>query len=148
MEDVVSIGRAAEKLRLATSALRYYDARGLVRPRQRQGGRRVYGPEELRALAFVKIASELGLPLETAGALLNAAHPQWRAAVREEIDELRRLVARAQATERFLAHALDCPADHPVQECPVLTSVLEQVVAGISVDEVVAAHATTDRPGS
>lgn len=109
----------------------------------------MYGPDELRALAFVKIASELGVPLETAGALLHAVAPQWRAAVRTQIDELDRLVARAQATRRFLAHALDCPADHPAQQCPVLTSVLDEVVAGVPVERLLAAAARAgirDRP--
>lgn len=138
-----SIGRAAEKLGLATSALRYYDARGLVRPRQRHGAHRVYDPAELRALAFVKIASELGLPLGTAEALLNAATPQWHTAVRDQVDELKRLIAQ---TQRFLAHALDCPADRPVQDCPVLTSVLDQILEGTSLDELLAAHAATDPP--
>lgn len=146
MDDLVSIGQAAEKLGLATSALRYYDERGLVHPHERHNGRRVYGPAELRALAFVKIASQLDLPLETAGALLNGPNPRWRAAVRAQIDQLQHLIAQAQATASFLTHALDCPADQPVHHCPVLTSVLDQVVDGLPVDQLLAPYAGTEHP--
>ncbi|MGH3694213.1 MAG: MerR family transcriptional regulator [Pseudonocardiaceae bacterium] len=51
--DLISIGQAADRLGLNPSALRYYDERGLVTPAARRAGRRVYGLEELRRLAFI-----------------------------------------------------------------------------------------------
>jgi DNA-binding transcriptional MerR regulator len=60
--DLIPIGEAATRLGLSTSALRYYDERGLVCPHVRRGGRRMYGSEELRRLAFIKLAHQLGLP--------------------------------------------------------------------------------------
>lgn len=63
--DDIPIGQAAERLGLNPSALRYYDERGLVRAPTRRAGRRMYGRDELRRLAFIKIAQQLGLPLET-----------------------------------------------------------------------------------
>ncbi|MGH3836793.1 MAG: MerR family transcriptional regulator [Pseudonocardiaceae bacterium] len=70
--NLIPIGQAADRLGLNASALRYYDERGLVSPPARQAGRRMYGPEELRRLAFLKIAHDLGLPLDTAAAILDA----------------------------------------------------------------------------
>ena len=67
--DLIPIGEAAARLGLSTSALRYYDERGLVSPSQRQSGRRMYGADELRRLAFIKIAQRLGLALNTADSL-------------------------------------------------------------------------------
>jgi hypothetical protein len=58
----MAIGEAAGRLGLRPSALRYYDEQGLVAPRARQAGRRMYGPAELRQLAFLKIAHRLGIP--------------------------------------------------------------------------------------
>lgn len=63
--------------------MRYYGERGLVSAPARQAGRRLYGPGELRRLAFIKIAQRLGLPLSTAAAVLNAPEPQWRQTVCE-----------------------------------------------------------------
>ena len=81
--EMISIGEAATRLGLSASALRYYDERGLVCPPERRAGRRMYGSEELRRLAFIKFAHRLGLPLETAAALLDAPGPQWRQTVRQ-----------------------------------------------------------------
>lgn len=53
---------AARRLGMRTSALRYYEQRGLVRPAGRARGQRVYGRPELRRLAFVQIAQRLGIP--------------------------------------------------------------------------------------
>jgi hypothetical protein len=44
----------------------------------------MYGSEELRRLAFVRIAHLTGLPLETAAAVLDAPGPQGRQTVRED----------------------------------------------------------------
>ena len=40
------------------------------------------------------------------------------------------LVRRANAAWGFLQHALDCPAEHPVRECPYLRETLDRQVAG------------------
>jgi DNA-binding transcriptional MerR regulator len=87
--DHTPIGQAAERLGLKPSALRYYDERGLVSSKARCSGRRMYGPEELRRLAFIKIAQRLGSPLDTA-AILDAPGRQWRQTVRRQTAELDR----------------------------------------------------------
>ena len=52
--QLVPIGEAARRLGVNTSALRYYEERGLVTP-ARRAGRRVYGPGDLRRLAFIQV---------------------------------------------------------------------------------------------
>jgi DNA-binding transcriptional MerR regulator len=138
--DLIPIGRAAARLGLSTSALRYYDERGLVCPPARQAGRRMYGTEELRRLAFVKVAHRLGLPLETAAAVLDAPGPQWRQRVREHIAELDDVIAHARAAQSFLAHAVNCPADHPARQCPTMIAALDRLVDGATVDDLAAEH--------
>ncbi|MGV0813788.1 MerR family transcriptional regulator [Mycolicibacterium boenickei] len=133
--DLISIGEAAARLQMSSSALRYYDERGLVCPRARKGGRRMYGPEELRRLAFLKIVNRLGLPLDTAAAVLDAPSEQWRETVREQITELDRVIAQAQGAQQFLTHALHCPAEHPARDCATMTGALDRLVDGMSVEE-------------
>lgn len=142
--DLIPIGQAAARLGLSTSALRYHDERGLVRPPVRQAGRRMYGSEELRRLAFVKIAHRLGLPLETAAAVLDAPGPQWRQSVREQIAELDNVIAHARAAQSFLTHALNCPTDHPACQCATMVAALDRLVDGATVDELAAQH--TEQP--
>lgn len=133
--DVISIGEAAARLQMRPSALRYYDERGLVSPRLRRAGKRMYGPEELRRLALLKIFHRLGLPLETAAAVLDAPGDQWRETVRKQIAELDRVIAQAQGAQQFLTHSLNCPADHPARECATMMGALDRLVDGMSVEE-------------
>ncbi|MDT5303685.1 MAG: hypothetical protein QOG79_7068 [Mycobacterium sp.] len=115
---------------LKTSALRYYDERGLVPAGTRRSGARLYGRDELRRLAFIKIAHRLGIPLETVGAILDAPSAQWRDTVREEITQLDQLIKQAEGAKTFLTHALNCPSAHPTRDCPKMTAALDQLVAG------------------
>jgi DNA-binding transcriptional MerR regulator len=138
--DLISIGEAAAQLRMSPSALRYYDERGLVCPRARQAGRRMYGSEELRRLAFIKIAHRLGLPLDTAAAVLDAPGPEWRQTVRQQIAQLDEVIAQAQGAQLFLTHALHCPTDHPARECATMIGALDRLVGGVSVEQLAAEH--------
>lgn len=144
--EMISIGEAATRLGLSASALRYYDERGLVCPPERRAGRRMYGSKELRRLAFIKIAHRLGLPLETAAAVLDAPGPQWRQTVRQQIAELDQVIAQAQGAQLFLTHALNCPTDHPARECPTMIAALDRLVEGMTVDQLAAEHTIFPRP--
>ncbi|UUO00457.1 MerR family transcriptional regulator [Mycolicibacterium novocastrense] len=139
--DAIPIGEAAARLQMAPSKLRYYDERGLVRPPNRQAGRRMYGADELRRLALLKIFNKLGLPLDTAAAVLDAPSPQWRELVRRQISQLDDVIAQARGAQQFLTHALHCPADHPARECPTMTNALDRLVDGVSVEQLAAEHA-------
>src|SRR5262245_39333833 len=66
--EQMSIGEAARMLGLNTSALRYYEDRGFLTP-NRHGGRRMYGRDELRRLAFTQLLQRLGISLDAAAAV-------------------------------------------------------------------------------
>ena len=142
--ELISIGEAAARLQMSPSALRYYDERGLVTPQARQAGRRMYGQEELRRLAFIKIFHRLGLPLDTAAAVLDAPSPQWREIVGEQIAQLDEVIAQATGAQQFLTQALRCPTDHPARECGTMTGALDRLVDGITVDQLASEHADDD----
>ena len=136
--EVIPIGEAAKRLGLSPSALRYYDERGLVSSSHRLSGRRMYGTDELRRLAFIKIGQRLGLPLRTAAAVLDAPGPQWRQNVRQQIAELDGLIAQAKAAQVFLTHALNCPTNHPARECAKMIDGLDRLLDGTTVDQILA----------
>lgn len=138
--DLIPIGEAAGRLGMRTSALRYYEERGLVRPAARVRGKRVYGLQEMRRLAFLRIAQKLGISLHTAAAVLDDTSEQWRATVGEQIAELEKLIARAQGAKEFFAHALMCPAEHPTRECPHMVGALDRLLAGTSFEQLAAEH--------
>jgi DNA-binding transcriptional MerR regulator len=128
--NLIPIGEAAARLGLRTSALRYYDERGLVPVQTRQAGQRLYGRDELRRLAFIKIAHRLGISLETAAAIMDAPGQEWRETVRDQIAALDELIKQAQGAQSFLTHALNCPHTHPTRDCPNMTGALDELVDG------------------
>jgi len=60
----LTIGDLSERSGIATSAIRYYEERGLVRSRRTTGNQRRYERAMLRRLAFIRTAQRVGLSLE------------------------------------------------------------------------------------
>jgi DNA-binding transcriptional MerR regulator len=137
--ELVTIGEAAQVLALNTSALRYYEDRGLVTP-ERRGGKRMYSREHLRRLAFIQLMQRLGIRLDAASAVLDEPSDQWRDVVRQQIAAIEELIVRANGARDFLEHALACPADHPVDECPHMIEALDKRLDGLTIEELAAEH--------
>jgi MerR family transcriptional regulator, copper efflux regulator len=84
------IGELARTAGLATSALRYYEQAGLLPAgRRSEAGYRLYGPEALGRLAFIKRAQALGLSVREIRRLVEGPHAGSAA----ELAKLRRVVA-------------------------------------------------------
>jgi MerR family redox-sensitive transcriptional activator SoxR len=66
----LTIGELSERSGVATSAIRYYEDRGLVFSRRTTGNQRRYHRATLRRLAFVRTAQRVGLTLEEIEAAL------------------------------------------------------------------------------
>lgn len=67
----LSIGYVARRTGLAVSAIRYYEAEGLVSPGRTAAGRRVFQRADLRRLSFVLIAQQVGFTLPQIKAQLD-----------------------------------------------------------------------------
>jgi DNA-binding transcriptional MerR regulator len=68
------IGDVARLTRLPVKTIHYYERRGLLEPAARsEAGYRLYGPEEVARLEFVKRAKLLGLTLEEIRELVELA---------------------------------------------------------------------------
>ena len=63
MDGLLTIGQVAERSGMAVSALRYYEAQGLVAATRTPGGARRFPRSVLRRLAFVRAAQNVGLTL-------------------------------------------------------------------------------------
>jgi DNA-binding transcriptional MerR regulator len=58
------IGQVAQETGLTIDTIRFYEKQGLSkRPSRTEGGFRVFGPEEIQGLKFVRKAQELGFSL-------------------------------------------------------------------------------------
>lgn len=60
----LTIGQLAERAGVATSAIRFYEERGLVQSRRTTGNQRRYEQSQLRRIAFIRTAQRVGLSLE------------------------------------------------------------------------------------
>lgn len=69
-DDLLTIGEVARRSGVAPSALRYYEARGLLGTTRTAGGHRLFHRGVLRRLAFVRAAQNVGLTLEEVAAAL------------------------------------------------------------------------------
>src|SRR5256885_8932213 len=76
-DEWLSIGDVAARTGVAPSALRYYEAQGLVGAVRTGGGQRRYHREVLRRVAFIRIAQRVGLSLDEIRAAL-ASLPEER----------------------------------------------------------------------
>ncbi|MEW9919705.1 redox-sensitive transcriptional activator SoxR [Marimonas sp. MJW-29] len=71
VSEGLSIGALADRTGLAVSAIRYYEAQGLIRPWRNAGGQRRFERADLRRLSFVMIAQQFGFTLPQIKALLD-----------------------------------------------------------------------------
>ena len=105
MSALLTIGEVSRRSGVASSALRYYEDRGLISSERRAGGQRRYQRHVLRRIAFIVFAQRIGLTLAEIGAELAKLDPNrvpnrrdwsrlsasWAARIEERIAELERL---------------------------------------------------------
>lgn len=89
MEQLLTIGEVARRTGLATSALRFYERRGLVTATRTPSGQRRFRRDVLRRVAFVRVAQRVGLSLEEIEEALDSL-PSDRAPNRAEWERLSR----------------------------------------------------------
>src|ERR1700712_254729 len=64
--ELLSVGDVARRSGYAASALRFYEAEGLISATRTSGGHRQFERNVLRRLAFIRAASNIGLTLDEA----------------------------------------------------------------------------------
>ncbi len=75
--DRLTIGAMSERTGVSHSALRFYEAEGLIHSTRSDGGQRRYTHDTLRRVSFLRVAQQVGLSLEEIGAAL-ASLPENR----------------------------------------------------------------------
>jgi len=62
--DLIAIGELAARTGVAVSAIRFYEAKGLIEALRSGGGQRRFLRADIRRVSFILIAQQLGLSLE------------------------------------------------------------------------------------
>ena len=112
MSHLLTIGEVARRGGVATSALRFYEDRGLITSERSVAGHRRYPRPVLRRIAFIVFAQRIGLSLDEIGAEL-ARLPSERAPTRRDWSRLSRgwtsrIDRRIAELERLRASLTEC----------------------------------------
>jgi MerR family transcriptional regulator, redox-sensitive transcriptional activator SoxR len=105
MAELLTIGEVSRRSGVASSALRFYEERGLIYSERAGSGHRRYRRPVLRRIAFIVFAQRVGLSLEEVGEELAKLPPdrapnrrdwsrlssKWTARIDQRIAELERL---------------------------------------------------------
>ena len=89
MSNELTIGEVAARSGVASSALRFYEAQGLVRSSRTSGNQRRYERAVLRRIALIQAGRAAGIPLERIRAALDTL-PAGRTPTRRDWERLSR----------------------------------------------------------
>jgi DNA-binding transcriptional MerR regulator len=130
----VSIGELSERTGVPTSALRYYDELGLVRPVARMAGRRRYAPSAVRDVSLILFFREIGFSLTEIERFVAGERHCRQEMIDHRLAELAEQQHRIEVARTALEHGRQCPAIDPMQ-CSRFWSIIEGRLGGLSLEE-------------
>jgi len=117
--ETLSIGEVADQAGISTSAIRYYEERGLIAAVTRESGRRRFTPSAVRRLWLIDLCTTAGFSLDETRILL-ADRGQHRSASRalaeQKLADLDAQIAQLQSAKELIAIGLRCTC-RSLEEC-------------------------------
>jgi MerR family mercuric resistance operon transcriptional regulator len=125
--DAMSIGALSKQSGVNIETIRYYEKIGVMpAPARSTGGYRMYAPDHLKRLGFVRRGRQLGFSLDELRGLLHLVDghaytcAEVHALTLQHLTEVRRKIADLRRLERVMSNmAAQCTEDL-VPECPVI----------------------------
>jgi DNA-binding transcriptional MerR regulator len=139
LSELLTIGELARRTGVTTSALRYYDELGLVRPSRPVSGHRRYAVDAVAAVGVVRYLQDVGFTLAETKRLIASRKRSpvaWRALAGRKSEELRHRIAKKKAAREAIEHSLVCPKDD-ILDCPNFWATVKGVLSGV---ELAGAH--------
>ena len=101
-DDQLTVGQLADRCGVASSAVRFYDAEGLITSTRTSGGQRRFARDSIRRISFILAAQRVGRPLQEVRETLDSlpanrtpnqsdwsnVSTAWRSRLDEQIDQL------------------------------------------------------------
>jgi MerR family redox-sensitive transcriptional activator SoxR len=112
--EQLTIGEVARRAGVQTSAIRFYESKGLLPEPTRVSGQRRYDEEIFTRLALIRMAQEAGLTIGEMQTLVSGypegtpASDRWRQLAIRKLPEIDALIARLQTVRQVLEESLDC----------------------------------------
>jgi DNA-binding transcriptional MerR regulator len=128
MKTTYSVGELSRTAGLPPSTVRYYDRRGLLKPRARtEGNYRIYDGDASERLRFIRAAVSNGFTLEDIATLLtfrdgnSPACREVQDLIADRLDELRSRAVELARVQRALKSMLRrCRAAERMGKCQVI----------------------------
>jgi MerR family copper efflux transcriptional regulator len=135
-ETAMNIGEAARASGVTAKMIRYYESVGLLAAKARTtAGYRVYGPQEVHSLRFIRQARRLGFLVEDIRRLLalwqdrSRASAEVKAIALEHVADLDRRIAELTEMRDTLSHlAQHCHGDAR-PDCPIIEGLADPQMA-------------------
>lgn len=127
----MDIAEVSKRTGVPSSALRYYEQKGLITSDREKGERRRYAASVLDQLALIALGQAAGLSLDEIRSMLSPNGPPDidRQLLLAKANEIDTLVKRLKAMSSGLRHAAACPASSHV-ECPSFQKLLKAAATG------------------
>ena len=123
----MNIGEASGASGVSAKMIRYYESIGLIRPPLRTDSNyRVYSPEDVHVLRFVKRARTLGFSVDETATLLGLWQDKSRASAEVKdiatghITALETKIVELQGMVKTLNHLAHCCSGDSRPDCPIL----------------------------
>lgn len=128
----LTIGALSARSGVNIETIRYYEKIGVMpSPTRSASGYRIYGPEHVRRLHFVRRGRELGFGLDELRGLLRLVDghtytcEEVHALTVEHLTNIRQKIADLRRLERVMSDmAAQCTRDQ-VPECPIIDALFE-----------------------
>ena len=115
MVEMLTIGEVAARCGVATSALRFYEAKGLIESSRTHGNQRRFPRSTIRVVSVIRAAQALGLTLGEIQSALEALPGQrtptkadWERLSRAWRDRLDERISEMQALREDLTDCIGC----------------------------------------
>ena len=108
LERMLTIGQLAERSGVATSAIRFYESRGLIDSERTTGNQRRYAQATLRRVSFIRAAQRVGLTLDEIGEAMSTLPSNWTRLSATWRDRLDEQIARIEKLRDNLDGCIGC----------------------------------------
>ena len=130
----MKIGEVAKAADMGIDAIRFYEREGLLpKPARRPSGYRIYSPDVVLSLRFIRRAKELGFSLKEISELLSLeTDPGARAAdvmkvAEAKLGDIEERIRALQRMRRALRKVTDgCPGSGPTSGCSILRTLNQE----------------------
>jgi MerR family mercuric resistance operon transcriptional regulator len=128
----LSIGTLSQQSGVNIETIRYYEKIGVMpKPERSAGGYRIYGPEHVKRMHFVRRGRELGFSLDELRGLLllvdghSYSCAEVHALTIQHVKDIRKKIADLRKLERVMTDVAAKCTGRQIPDCPVIDALFE-----------------------